>query len=139
MNGKIIAVVVLIILAFLVAVAIYDPLRNAVRDTLASAGGSSYVALENGWTNIAATPIYQTYHVFIWLIGGMVLMWAILRLHKQGKIPIFKPKPLASQPQMGAPSTIIIQEQPTPTKTAKEPAPANPPPQQEQQQPAGAS
>jgi hypothetical protein len=127
-TRKIFYILIIVLLGFVIAVAAYDPLRIAVRDTMASVGGSTWTALENGWAGIAATPIYQSYHMFLWLAGGMVLMWAVMRAYHKNKIPLFKPKVAAAQPQMGAPSTVIITEQPTPTKAKTE----TPPPTDQQ-------
>lgn len=116
---------VIFFIAFLIAIAAYDPLRVAVGNALAGAGGSTYAALASTWAGISSNPIYQQYHVFIWLVGGLFLAFAVHQLHNANKIPLFHVKTASSGPApMGAPSTVIIREVPATTKTQPEPAPA---------------
>jgi hypothetical protein len=126
--NRYVAAVLVILICIVIAMAAYPPFGSMVRDALASAGGGTWLAFEAWWAGVASTAIYQSYHMFIWLGAGMVLMFLLFKLHKRGKIPFMKPKTTA-QPMMTQPQTIIVQPNATPTG-------AQPQKQQDQNQPA---
>lgn len=127
--------VALIIFAF--ACAFIDPLRTAVVGALQAAGGGTYTTVSGWWTNISGSPLYQTYHVLIWVGGTIILAYGIHQLHAKDKLPIWKTKqPQGAAAPMGAPQAVIIRE--VPVSTRAEP-PATPEKETEKAQEAPAS
>ncbi len=108
--------------------ALFAEIREPVLAWGRGAGGGTFAALEGLWGGIAATPIYQQFHVLIWVFGTIVLCIAIHQAHAANKLPFFKVTPKAeAQAVMKGPETIIIREQPVATGNPTQP-------QQEQKQ-----
>lgn len=118
-KSHVFGILVAIVIVFLILVAAIDPLRIAVKDALEGAGGSTFIALENGWASIVANPLYQQLHVFIWFFGGMIFLGALIVADRKNKIPLLRNrhKKLAA-PVMGPPQTILVTA--APARTAGE-------------------
>lgn len=116
---KIFAILLLALIGFLLAIAFYPPLKDAVVSAFYTYGGGTAQALGGWWGGIVANPLYQQYHVLIWFVGGMVTLGGFIMLKRKNKIPLLKSKPKETVPSMGQPQTIIIRETPVTTGTAQ--------------------
>lgn len=106
---------------FLMCVAAIPELNAAFIGWARGASGGAFDYFAGVWTGIASTPIYQTYHVFIWVAGTLLLAFVIHQAHAANKLPIFKVKEKAEQQAvMKEPQTIIVREQPIPIQPAKQ-------------------
>lgn len=128
---KIFWFIIIAIIGFLVIYGVIPEVKSAVNDGLSVAGGQTYVALSGFAGAIAANPIYQTYHVLIWLVGGAVLLYSLQRLWKKHKIPILqKAQPSASLPtvvEVRAATPPYATSRPTPEAAAEvQPPPVEP-------------
>lgn len=114
---------VAIVVVFLILMALFAEVREPVLTWGRGVGGGTFVALEGLWAGIAATPIYQQFHVLIWVFGTIVLCVAVHQAHAANKLPFFKVKPAETQQaEMKGPTTTITREQPVATGTKTQPA-----------------
>lgn len=120
------------IVVVLALIALVDEIRDPVLGALRAGGGQTWAALEAGWTSIASTPMYQSYHMLIWFAGGCVVTYGIVRLYTKSKIPFLKPKDASQQTMMGPPQTVIIQPA-QPVSTKAQPQEPHQPEQQQDQ------
>lgn len=116
---KIFAILLLALIGFLLAIAFYPPLKDAVVSAFYTYGGGTAQAIGGWWGGIIVNPLYQQYHVLIWFVGGMVTTVAFIMLKRKNKIPLLKSKPKEAVPSMGQPQTIIIRETPVTTGTVQ--------------------
>ena len=113
------------LVAFLIAVAVYDPLKQAVVAGLTQFGGGTYVALSGWWGGVAASPIYQQWHMLIWFAGGIVVAFAVHQLYTKNKIPLVHRTVQTAPVYQNAPTYATpqpIPSQPVPATEKKEEA-----------------
>jgi hypothetical protein len=92
------------LLIFAFTMAFWDAGRIALINGLGLAGNSTYIWATDVWTSIASTPIYQTYHVLIWVVGGVLLAYGVHQLHAKNKIPLLQKQTVAQPVYQNAPT-----------------------------------
>lgn len=69
------------IVLFLVIYGTVAEVKAAVDNFVLAVGGQTASTVGGWWAGVVADPTYQTYHVLIWLVGGIVLLFSLQRLY----------------------------------------------------------
>lgn len=114
---KMLYIAFICVILFLVAIAVYDPLKQGMVSALTAFGGGAYESISLWWGTVTVTSAYQSYHMLLWLAAGVLLTIFAYKVYRSGKVPlIHPPKTVPTQaPPMIQPQTVIIREVPTPT------------------------
>lgn len=117
---KMLYIAFICVILFLVAIAVYDPLKQGMVSALTTFGGGAYEGISLWWGTVTATSAYQSYHMLLWLAAGVLLTVFAIKAYRSGKVPLIHPskKVAPQQPIMQQPQTIIVREMPTPTMTS---------------------
>lgn len=90
---KLFWILLIAVILFLVAYGVYDPLKATVNDLALSWGGQAAVGLSAFWSGVSANPIYQQYHMVLWLVAGGILVYAVPKLWKKRPAIMRKAQP----------------------------------------------